>query len=72
MGMSYRRKNEWQMCFGVPIRTSIWILLFGFTMVIWGISEILGFDFNFWALIAIFFGAVILYNSFTTSKKRLW
>jgi hypothetical protein len=72
MDLGYRRKDEWQMCFGVPMKTSIWILLFGFAMVVWGISEILGFDFNFFALIAIFFGAVILYNALTTSGKKFW
>ena len=67
--LSYRRRDEWQTCFGVPMRTYVWIILFGVAMVLWGVSEILGFSFDFWALIAVLFGVAILYGAYEASQR---
>jgi hypothetical protein len=51
------------------MRTYVWIVLFGVAMVLWGVSEILGFSFDFWALIAVLFGAAILYGAYEASQR---
>jgi len=58
---SYRR-DRWErnLCFGVPISRQVWGILFGLIIILWGLSEVVGLHFNFWALVAIFFGAIIL------------
>lgn len=62
-GMSDRRaryERERGMCFGVPIGVQVWGILFGLIIVLWGAFELLGLSFNFWAVVAIIFGAIIL------------
>lgn len=40
-----------------------WGLIIGAVIVLWGISELVGFDFNFWAIFAVAFGLLIVWNA---------
>lgn len=54
------RRRESEMCFGVPISGHIWGLILGAIIVIWGLSELMGRHINFFALVAIAIGLIIL------------
>ncbi len=64
----YRYENE---CFGVPMRGYTWGLLFGALIVLWGVSELLGYDFNFWALFAVAFGLLMVWNALQRNSGGL-
>lgn len=57
-----RHRREWDACFGVPMKGNFWGILVGIMIVLWGAFELLGFDFDFWAVIAIVIGLVIVVN----------
>lgn len=57
----YRRERE--QCFGVPMAGYTWGLLIGLVIVIWGASELLNLNFEFFAVFAVIFGALILWNA---------
>jgi len=46
-----------------------WGLIFGLVIVLWGISELLGFSFNFWAIFAVAFGLILLYNALQMTSR---
>ena len=47
-----------------------WGLIFGMMIVLWGISELIGVNFNFWALIAVTFGGLMVWNAIKYSRER--
>ena len=47
-----------------------WGLIFGMMIVLWGISELIGVNFNFWALIAVAFGGLMVWNAIKYSRER--
>jgi uncharacterized membrane protein YvbJ len=49
-------------CFGVPRQRNILGILFGFFIVLWGVTELLGFNFDIWALALICFGIIFILN----------
>jgi len=55
-----RRRREREMCFGVPVGGQVWGLILGAIIVIWGLSELMGRHINFFALVAIALGFIIL------------
>jgi hypothetical protein len=63
-------RHERDMCFGVPVGTRIWVLLFGLIIVVWGVSQLVGLDFDFWPLVAVVFGLVILVSALRRSSPR--
>jgi len=72
---SGRGRSEWrrhgdEMCFGVPIRGQVWGILFGLIIVLWGLSTLMNWRINFFALIAIALGLVILVGALRMSSRR--
>jgi hypothetical protein len=65
---SWRRRDDREMCFGVPIAGYTWGIVFGLVIVLWGVSELLGFNFNFWAIFAVAFGLILLYNALQINR----
>lgn len=61
-GLPYeRRRYERDFCFGIP--STIWPLLIGVFIVIWGISILLGISFwwhNLWPMFLILIGLIII------------
>lgn len=60
---SYRRgwrRRDREMCFDIPVSGQVWGIIFGLIIILWGLSELIGLRFNFWALVAIVFGIIIL------------
>jgi len=55
-----RRRRDRDMCFGVPVSGQVWGIIFGLLIILWGLSEFMGVDINFFALVAIVFGLIIL------------
>ena len=63
-----RRRSDREMCFGVPVAGYTWGLVFGFIIILWGASQLLDFNFEFWPLFVIAFGLIILYNALKKTK----
>jgi hypothetical protein len=63
-----RSRYEREMCFGVPMSGSVWGLLIGAMIVLWGLSELVGISFNVAAIFAVVFGAVIVINALRGSS----
>jgi hypothetical protein len=63
------RRDDRELCFGVPMAGHTWGLIFGLVIVLWGISELLGFSFNFWAIFAVAFGLILLYNALQMTSR---
>jgi hypothetical protein len=60
----YRRSRyDREMCFGVPMSGSLWGLLIGAMIVLWGLSELVGISFNVAAIFAVVLGAIIVINA---------
>ena len=57
------RRSDREMCFGVPVAGYTWGLVFGLIIILWGASQLLDFNFEFWPLFVIAFGLIILYNA---------
>ena len=68
--LSRRYRDERELCFGVPVSTRIWVLLFGIVIVVWGVSQLVGLDFEFWPLVAVVFGLVILVTALRRPSRR--
>ena len=49
-------------CFGVPMQKNLLGILFGFFIVLWGVTELLGLNFDIWALALICFGVLLILN----------
>lgn len=64
------RRREEDLCFGVPMADYTWGLIIGAVIVLWGISELVGFDFNFWAIFAVAFGLLIVWNALNRPGLR--
>ena len=65
---SRRKYREDEMCFGVPMEGPTWGILVGIIIVLWGVFEIVNIDFNFWALVAVAFGSLMVWNAFKYSR----
>ena len=63
-------RHERDMCFGVPVGARIMVLLFGLIIVVWGASQLVGLDFDFWPLVAVAFGIVILVSALRRTSPR--
>lgn len=57
-----------EMCFGVPMSGSLWGILVGAVIVLWGLTELLRIDINFAAIVAVAFGAIIVINALRKSS----
>jgi len=55
-----RRHDGRTICFGVPIQRNLLGVLFGFFVALWGVTELLGFNFDIWALALICFGVLLI------------
>ncbi|MFQ6053895.1 MAG: zinc-ribbon domain-containing protein [Candidatus Bathyarchaeia archaeon] len=64
------RRHEREMCFGVPIDRRVWGLIFGLIIVLWGVSEFVDFRFNFWPIVAIVFGLIIVAGALRERTPR--
>ena len=64
------RRREREMCFGVPVSGQLLGIIFGFIIVVWGLSSLMGRPVNFFALIAIVFGVIILMGALRGSSRR--
>jgi len=67
---SERRRHGDEICFGVPISRQMWGIIFGLAIVIWGISSLMDWSINFFAIIAIALGSVILMSALRISYSR--
>jgi hypothetical protein len=56
------------MCFGVPMSGSLWGLLIGAVIVLWGLTELVGLNINVAAIVAVGFGAIIVINALRKSS----
>ena len=62
-GRDYQRNRRWrerEMCLGVPVSGQIWGLIFGVIIILWGLSQLMGMRLDFFALVAIVLGLIIL------------
>jgi uncharacterized membrane protein YvbJ len=50
------------LCFGIPMQRNLLGILLGFFIVLWGVTELLGFNFDIWALAIICFGVLLILN----------
>ena len=68
-GMSRKKEDE---CFGLPQGSSIFWLLIGVIIIIWGISELFEIDIEFWPSIIVIFGIMVVAGALykLTTKKR--
>jgi len=57
-----RQSYDRDICFGVPMRRNLMGLLFGFFIVLWGVTELIGLNLNLWALALICFGVLLILN----------
>jgi len=57
-----------EMCFGIPMSGSLWGILVGAVIVLWGLTELLRIDINFAAIVAVAFGAIIVINALRKSS----
>ena len=57
-----RHHDDREVCFGVPMQRNLLGLLFGFFIVLWGVTELLGLNFDIWALALICFGVLLILN----------
>jgi hypothetical protein len=64
------RRWDREMCFGVPVSGQFLGMIFGLIIVLWGLSELIGMRFNFWGIIAIVFGLIILMGALRGSSRR--
>jgi hypothetical protein len=55
-------RNEREMCFGIPMQGNVLGLFFGLMIVLWGITELLGLNFDLWAIALIGFGVILIIN----------
>ena len=49
-------------CFGVPVQRNLLELLFGFFIVLWGVTELIGINIDLWALALICLGVLLILN----------
>jgi len=67
-----RRQREDE-CFGLPHGGAIAGLLFGFIIILWGLTQVPGLfpeGFEFWWLIIIIFGVLIIAGALYKSGRR--
>ena len=57
-----RQFYDREICFGVPMRRNLLGLLFGFFIVLWGVTELIGLNIDLWALALICFGVLLILN----------
>ena len=57
-----RHYNDRTICFGVPMQRNLLGVLFGFFIALWGVTELLGFNFDIWALALICLGVLLILN----------
>jgi uncharacterized membrane protein YvbJ len=63
-----RKENE---CFGLPHSGSIAGLVIGLIIILWGVTAVLGIEFELWAFIVIIFGTLMVAGAlYTISRKR--
>lgn len=68
--ISRRYRREREMCFGVPVGGYTWALLFGLVIVLWGASQLVGFNLEFWPIFAVVFGLIILVTALRRTSSR--
>lgn len=74
-GASLRRRSyggyrgDREMCFGVPMAGNVLGLFFGFMIILWGVTELLGLNFDLWALALIGFGVILIINILKRSPR---
>ena len=57
-----RHRYDRNICFGVPMQRSLLGLLFGFFIALWGVTELIGLNFDIWALALICLGVLLILN----------
>jgi Flp pilus assembly protein TadB len=57
-----RQSYDRNICFGVLMQRNLLVLLFGFFIVLWGVTELLGFNLDIWALALVCFGVILILN----------
>jgi hypothetical protein len=57
-----RQPYDREICFGVPMQRSLLGILFGFFIALWGVTELLGLNFDLWALALICLGVLLILN----------
>ena len=67
----YERRRE-EECFGLPRGGAIAGIIFGVIIILAGLSWLLGFEFweNFWQLIVIIFGVLVLAGALYGLRRR--
>jgi hypothetical protein len=55
-----RHYNDRSICFDIPMERNL--LEIGFFIALWGVTELLGFNFDIWALALICFGVLLILN----------
>jgi EamA domain-containing membrane protein RarD len=64
-----RKENE---CFGLPNGGSIFGIIIGLTIILWGASSVLDIDFGryLWPLMIVIFGILIVAGSLYSMNRR--
>lgn len=57
-----RQSYDRNICFGVPVQRNLLGLLFGFFIVLWGVTELIGINIDLWALALICLGVLLILN----------
>ena len=70
IGKSTPHKRIEDECFGIPRGTSIFWLLIGVGIILWGISEIYGIKIEFWPMIIVIFGLLVVVGAFYRLTRR--
>lgn len=66
--MSRKAKDE---CFGLPHGSSVFWLIIGVIIIIWGISELFGIKVEWWPALIVIFGILVVAGAiYGLSRKK--
>ncbi len=70
IGKSAPHKRIEDECFGIPRGTSIFWLLIGVGIILWGLSEVYDIKIGFWPIIIVIFGLLVVVGAFYRLTRR--
>lgn len=70
IGKSTPHKRIEDECFGIPRGTSIFWLLIGVVIILWGLSEVYDIKIGFWPIIIVIFGLLVVVGAFYRLTRR--
>ena len=71
-GMRHERRKKEDECFGLPNGGSIFGIIIGLMIILWGASSVLDIDFGryLWPLMIVIFGILIVVGSLYSINRR--